>query len=252
MTTHLNQLLRLPSAHEPRYSQQLDFHRQGTPPPSLHVVLVRWGSKYGPPYVQRLLRDIATYLSYPYETHLFTDDPSCPAIAGLVDHTHLLRPGLHGWWNKLAMFGNVFPPGARVLYFDLDVIIMGDLSPIVACADPFVMISNFGPNRPQSLHNSSVMLWTPSVFTRQVVDLYEPEVAKKLHGDQCWLWRVMRDGISNFPKGLVVSYKYDCRRAVPHSASVVVFHGDPKPIDASPWWANRWRYGPNREEWPQE
>jgi hypothetical protein len=95
------------------------------------------------------------------------------------------------------------------------------------------MIENFGPNKGHAAHNSSVMVWTPSEKISQIYTKFSSDVMKELHGDQCFIWRVLRDDIHDFPKSWAVSYKYERYKKEWHNAdkdtAVVVFHGNPKP-----------------------
>lgn len=142
------------------------------------------------------------------------------------------------WWHKVGLFSpNLFGPSTRVLYFDLDVIIINSLDNIASCEDMFCMIENFGPNKGHAAHNSSVMLWYPTPATHKIFTQFSPDVTKELHGDQCWIWRVMTDDIiRDFERYQCVSYKYEKHPQWQHrtnATSVVIFHGKPKPHEIS-------------------
>lgn len=137
---------------------------------------------------------------------------------------------------------DLFPAGTPVLYLDLDVVITGSIDALAfqRTEEPLTMIFNFGPNRSHCAHNSSVMKWTagdPRVGA--IYSLFTNDVMKKLHGDQCWIWRVLRDKVANWPQKMIKSYKYDCRGRDPNGAAVVVFHGDPKPHQCKEDWVRK-------------
>jgi hypothetical protein len=76
------------------------------------------------------------------------------------------------------------------------------------------------------------MVWTPSEKTERIYTQFSTEVTKELHGDQCWIWRVMDKEITNYVHDWVDSYKYGkiskwSRRT--ENTSIIVFHGNPKP-----------------------
>jgi Tetratricopeptide repeat len=92
-----------------RSSQQQQQQQQ------LTVVCLKWGTKYGPEYVNRLARGVARHLSTPHTFVCFTEDSTgidssavrvhpLPAAAAAVQ--------LQGWWQKACLFS---PEAAAVL-----------------------------------------------------------------------------------------------------------------------------------------
>lgn len=151
-----------------------------------------------------------------------------------------------GWWQKIQLFSpHQFFPEQRVLYLDLDVVIVGSLKNILKTDDAFVMIENFGPNRWQAAHNSSAMLWTVGEGERRIWDEFTDDVPEKLHGDQCWIWRCQTDArIKNWPKPFIKSYKYDVLHSKPVNlteTAIIVYHGEPKPHQLNDHWSKVWR-----------
>ncbi len=195
-------------------------------PTELSVVCVWWGELYGPEYVRHLRDSVARNLTVPYTFYCITDRLEAPE--GMV---HIPCENQTGWWQKV----NLFKPGlfeGRVLYLDLDVVIVKSLDSLVSSEGDFIMIENFGPNKSQSAFNSSVMLWTPNETSEKIYTCFTDEVMKILHGDQCWVWRVLGNSILAFEKSLVESYKYSAFnewRRFSMNTSVMVFHGSPKP-----------------------
>jgi hypothetical protein len=215
-------------------------------PQGFIVVCVCYGTKYPNSYVHRLRNAVAKHLPIDHEFVCLSDRE----IEGIKTiPLPQLDKRAEGWWQKINLFHpGLFPDGARMLYLDLDVVITGDLS-ILAMqwkAEPLAMIYNFGPNRGHCAHNSSVMLWTSNDERVHPIWLeYQrnaPTIMKALHGDQCWIWRVLRDNVANFPRDYIASYKYDVRgKAVDLQTRVVVFHGNPKPDQCrEPWVRDNW------------
>lgn len=199
----------------------------------LFVVCVCHGLKYGDTYVRRLRDTVARHLPEPH-TFVCLSDRRFKGIDTLPLHD--MGPLKEGWWYKVQLFQpNLFPPGARILYLDLDVVVTGKLDKLVSMQSeqPLTMVHNFGPNWRHCMHNSSVMLWRAGdKRVDGIYNLWTPDVAKHLHGDQCWMWRVLREQIANFPQKYIQSYKYDVRpkqNEPSNDARVVVFHGEPKP-----------------------
>ena len=206
-------------------------------PEDLIVACVCWGNKYPDSYVKKLQRAVERNLHWPHEFICLSDRK----IEGVRTKPLIMAEEI--WWNKVQLFmPQMFRPGARVLYLDLDVVVVGDLASLAAMKfdEPLAMIFNFGPNRSHCAHNSSVMLWTaedPRV--NEISAKFTSEVPRHLHGDQCWIWRVLREEVANFPQDYIKSFKYDVRPLggkLPMGSRVIVFHGDPKPDDLNEVW----------------
>ena len=201
----------------------------GEAPEKITVACVWWGTLYGKEYVEKLRNSVARHLSIPHDFVCLTDRDDVPEGVKKIP----LDIGPEGWWQKTALF----KPGlfsGKVMYLDLDVIVINSLDEFAKVKDPFSMIENFGPNKKHSAHNSSVIVWTPSSQTEKIYTKFSEEVTKELHGDQCWIWRVMDKNITNYELDWVDSYKYgkiqQWKRRTDNT-SIIVFHGNPKPHD---------------------
>jgi len=148
-----------------------------------------------------------------------------------------------GWWSKLELFApQTFADGERVLYIDLDTIILGDLYDIANRTEEFIGIGDFyrrPPYQQEIGFGSGLMLWTAGV---------EPQIHSEFQyrfrgsfpgGDQQWMESVLtrKPALWEFlVPDQVVSYKVHCRHKPPSGARVVCFHGHPKPSQVmDPW-----------------
>ena len=194
---------------------------------------------------------VSRNISIPYEFVCLTDDPT--PINGVRLIVQPAAGYAKGWWHKVHMFDPTLPVTGRILYFDLDVIICGNIDYLVADKNEkdFYGIRDF--NRKFHPHwnslNSSVMSWHqgmhPDVWTTFKTN---PATAQKMHGDQDWIWKVAKSRITFWPDEYIMSYKWELRDRneidrsngqirfktvrnppIPKNCSVVVFHGDPKP-----------------------
>lgn len=202
----------------------------GEPPSKLLVLCVWWGKLYPKKYVEILRNSVKRNLTIPYEFYCLTDHDI--EIDG-VNMLPILKDNKTTWWNKISLFKpDLFNYNRRILYLDLDVVITGSLDRIASVKEDFCMIENYGPNKRHAAHNSSVMVWTPCAKTDQIYTKFSADVMKELHGDQCWIFRMMHPNIWDFPKDWIVSYKYSKLPQWNHiskDTSVYVFHGEPKP-----------------------
>ena len=205
----------------------------GKPPAHLTVACVWWGDLYGVEYVERLRDSVARHLTTPYDFVCLTDHDVPDGVFKIIPPK--VGPG---WWQKVGLF-RLF--GVRILYLDLNNVIVGSLDEVVRAQEPFCMAENF-LSKGFAAHNSSVMLWTPTDRTYRIFTQFDDKVLDELHGDQDWIWRVMRDDIVNFCPHHVVSYKLECKKIVVQgpdgpkvfthmddTTSILVFHGKPKP-----------------------
>jgi hypothetical protein len=129
------------------------------------IVCMKWGTRYGADYANRLYRAVARGMAgVPFQLVCFTDDftgllpqidaRSLPAFAGVALHL-ANKP-----WRKLSLWRADLDAdllGRQALVLDLDLVITGNLQPFFthAPACPFVVWRN--PTKPTSgVGNTSV------------------------------------------------------------------------------------------------
>jgi uncharacterized Rossmann fold enzyme len=211
----------------------------------LHICCIRAGTAFAPAYVDILFDSVRRNLADGFEGEFvcFTDqnDVLAPGIS-----SRPLPADLPGWWSKLALFRpGLFPDGDRVLFLDLDTLITGRLDEIAAYDGPFAILRDF--YRPNGLQ-SAVMAWEAGSYTG-IWNTFEADRCPMSDpgGDQSWI-----EGISlwlnpvvllqdQFP-GAFVSYKQI--NGPPEKASVVCFHGRPRPHEVTIGWVPEvWKVG---------
>ena len=243
----------------------------GAPAPSVSVLCMKWGAKYGPEYVNRLHAMTRRHLAERFRFVCLTDD-----AAGLHPGVEVapipalppLPPRERGW-RKIAAFS---PQAAArlcdtVLYLDLDVVVLGALDPFFQHPGALPMIRDwYHPFR--IVGNSSVFRFRPA----ERLGLFEhfcrnaDDIVRRIRNEQEFLTEYLRgrDELSFWPEAWAPSYRVSCLppwplRAwrtpePPAGARVVVFHGAPKPPEAiagrrgvlhayrpAPWIAEHWR-----------
>lgn len=194
---------------------------------------VKWGTKYGPRYVNILRAMVARHLAAPHRFVCLTEDPS-----GLEHQVRALqlRPGRQGWWNKVELFRpGLF--GGRVLYLDLDVVVVGPLDGLVAHKGIIHLDDWRGP---RGGYGSAVMVWDAGEHV-EAWTKFSGEVSTRHLGDQDWLSEL--GGWARLPFPWCVSYRFHCANGPPAGAKVVCFHGHPKPHEARDvdWVRRAWR-----------
>lgn len=104
-----------------------------------------------------------------------------------------MLPGF-AWWTKVELFNRNHAPlqSGRILYLDLDVLLIGRLDSIVSFEADFAIVphaGNFngkGARKVCKRYNSSVMSWNGGEFN-WLRDDWTPPVTERLWGDQDWL-----------------------------------------------------------------
>jgi len=213
----------------------------------LHICCIRAGTAFAPAYVDILFDSVRRNLADGFEGRFvcFTDQPDKLA-EGISSRP--LPANLPGWWSKLGLHRpGLFPDGDRVLYFDLACLITGRLDEIAAYDGPFAILRDF--YRPDGLQ-SAVMAWEAGTTT-DIWAAYEAAGCPQdftfgeTWGDQAFIESVRLNAavcLQNVFQQSFASYKLI--NGPPEKASVVVFHGQPKPIDiATGWVPEVWKIG---------
>jgi hypothetical protein len=149
-----------------------------------------------------------------------------------------LKRANKNWWVKLELFSLTGP----TVYFDLDTIIVSDITDICTYPHRFTGLTNFKHKGKTNAFASGFMAWNGdfSYLDRDIDAATDREYRGDLtgdwqrHGDQGWVndhLEIKPELTGDLFPGRFVSYKWDVRRKgrVPDSASVVCFHGVPRP-----------------------
>lgn len=208
-------------------------------------VLVRGNVNYTVEYVERLHAMCRRYIDRPFEFACLTDQPR--AMPQSVRAVPILKhASLKGWWAKVGLFKPDRFTG-RVLYLDLDTLLLGPLDEIIDYPEPFALVPDAGTfNGSEGLrvvkrYNSSVMVWDAQ--TEGLSSLYtdwRPDVAQRLWGDQDWIGE-------HYPHAATMPLSWFPRLSTnpqhwPTTAKVVLCKV-PKNVVARelwPWFAAKW------------
>jgi len=130
----------------------------------INIVCVYKDQKYSEDWVDRLYRGVKRNINIDFSFH-------CISNRQTKYNTIPLQLDSNGYWNKIELFRKDLFNGP-VLYFDLDVVICNDITPMIeSCTDSkLYMVEE--PYR--AIHNSSVMLWN-----QDYSDLYDNYVSNQ-------------------------------------------------------------------------
>lgn len=198
------------------------------------VCVLKTGGEYRAEHVERLRRQIAANAPAGTKFTCLTDDAEVLASPWAAPLTH----DWPGWWSKLDVLSVLGP----VVYLDLDVSVVGSLSPLLeqaACRD-FIMCRGFWGAEDPSHVNSTVMGWRadapskiPGVFALAPQRFMARYATPERWGDQVFV----RDHLGREPAfwqdflpGAVLSWKRDVLRGADRSGcTVIAHHGQPRP-----------------------
>ena len=207
---------------------------------------MKWGTKYGCDYVNRLASGVRRYLKMPHQFVCFTEDAK--GIDRRVLIKDLPATSWKGWWNKIILFSAEAGLVGKILYIDLDTVITGSLADIASYDGPFATLSTneMANEKRNEGYNSSIVIWNASVIGTFIFDTlvaYRTHVFKFIYKLDHWLEMIVEnaDLLQQLYPGQICEYKKSCVEEVPANCRIVCFPLQPKPHEIpSPWIKERW------------
>jgi hypothetical protein len=223
----------------------------------LTVVCWKWGYKYTDAHVRNLRAGVARHLTVPHRFVCLSDGP-----IGGVETMPLPYRTSHANSRRLWICSREAESlGERLFQIDLDMVVTGDLTPLVERGDPFVIWKSDSVGLNGYALNPSLILMTPGAVSH-VWDWFQSHtdavhVARK-HGrkgsDQAVLTHCLKptDVATWTEADGIIAYRVVCGpdgergKTLPPGVRMVSFHGPrdpshPKYQAASPWIAEHWR-----------
>lgn len=228
---------------------------------TIDVACVIHGDAYSWDYVENLYRAVKANMTPQIRFHVYTE-PHREVPNHMIKHELEHWPEAAGprraWWYKMNLFNTDLFAG-RILYFDLDTVVTGNLDWIIqdhTDPDVFYGLRDFTYLfKPRLLTINSSVLWFDNQTWRHVWDDFRKEqlstMIKKHRGDQDFITHSVRSGKMQFLNtARVASYRwqaldggFEFKRRVYHSpgtgisldpaVSLLIFHGNPKPKDVN-------------------
>lgn len=163
-------------------------------PLTVACVYVKGEYPYTVEYVVRLRAMVAQWIDRPFRFVCLTDRPH--EMPGDLEPITVSKLAGSAPWTKLELFNPARGFSGRLLYFDLDTLIVAPLGPIVDAPSDFAITAD--PPRlgqkPRDSYgraivrrfNSSVMVWDAGAAADLYTEWTAP-VAYRLSGDQDWI-----------------------------------------------------------------
>lgn len=225
------------------------------------VACVYWGTKFSKDYVYNLKAAVERNTTVPHRFVCLTDKP-LPGI-----ECRFLKPGYESWWNKIQLFDSSQDLGERVVYFDLDTLIVNNIDWLLNHNGWFMGIEDVGAVNKHQPHlknklQSGVLAFerNPNSYIWSEFVLGYDRIMDTFRGDGEYLDSVInpyhRTLLQHQYPGQLKSYKYQVYPGPPdESTSVICFHGRPsieqamaenittpmRTYEPQPWIKDYWR-----------
>lgn len=225
-----------------------------------HILCMKWGTKYGPEYVNRLYAMVRRHLRGEFGFVCLTDDGAgirsevqCLPIPPLALPAGIPERG----WNKLLTFSaDLHGLHGTALFLDVDVVITAGLDEFFTHPGEFLIIHDY--KRPWRVTgNSSVYRFELGAHA-DVLEHFRGHCAQlraQFRNEQAYLSDFLhRQGkLQYWPAAWCPSFKYHGippwptnywrPPVLPAGARIVIFHGECNPPDALAGRRNRrWRH----------
>jgi hypothetical protein len=219
------------------------------------IICVKWGTLYGPEYVNRLYGMVSRHITGPFRVVCFTDDKR--GLRPEVDAFDLPELGCPhpqrtmGKWRKVVLWGETLGDlSGPALFVDLDSVIVGSLDDYFSYGDPDDVILARNWAKPlQRLGQTSVFRFPVGRYPHILANFRaDPQgVADRHRFEQHYITSSVPGGIKLWPEGWTRHFRLHCLppfplryfmpARLPRSARIVTFPGGPNPGDVA---VGRW------------
>ncbi len=224
--------------------------------PPVNILTLKWGTRYGPHYVNNLSESIKKNLRRPHRFFCCTDNPE-----GLREGIEVIpfpeNPGVPRPWPDILVKLMLFKDGfgdftGPTLFLDLDVIILNPIDDLFDYRPgEFCIIHNWVNWRKRLLGkrpkvgNSSVFRFeagkSHSVYETFIREIDRAADKSKFNTEQAFMTHAVGQ-VNWWPAAWIQSFKWNCRPAFPlnlirapkkpSNCKILVFHGRPDPDEA--------------------
>lgn len=246
-----------------------------TPTTPRVVICMKWGALFSAEYVNVLYNACKRHINGEFRFVCLTDDAN--GLQADIESYPIPDIGLeerhyyHGCWPKISIFAaNLYGLTGRALYIDLDMIILNSLDDFFEISGDLVAIDNAtfvtNPRKATAVRTMGGLL----AFDLGKLDYVLTELQAnrdtfitKYDTDQVYLHHAVKD-IRYWKAQWLQSFKYHLRQPIlidrflpPRKPAletkILVFHGNPRPIDlirpSNNNWGNFPHYGRGAVDW---
>ncbi|AKS46877.1 hypothetical protein SAMN05444287_2001 [Octadecabacter temperatus] len=217
------------------------------------ILCIKWGTVFTAREVNTLYRACIAHTDGPLRFICLTDDRS--GLDASIEIRDIPDIGLSeadirrtGVWRKLALYHSDLHDLGRCLFIDLDMAVVGDLSPFFSVTQDVTFLNTGQDWRPVPKGNrkeagTGVFSFDPKEQAHILAAfLDDPHVAMEEFANEQDFASAHASGVAYWPEGRVLSFKrHLCFRysvgllrkpiAPASSAAIVAFHGHPRPSE---------------------
>ena len=209
------------------------------------VCVLKSGGDFTAEYVRRLRNMVQKHTTISHDFICFTDIDI--DIEGCINIP--LQNNFPGCWAKVEMFRPKLIKAKRIIYFDLDTVILGSIDDVLSINSDLVALKPWNKkNLDKGMFASGMMSWKNDGTFTYIYSQFNKKLIKEYpSGDQEYMSKKIKEkgGEFSFFQSLVkdiYSYKRNCRPNKPSNARIVCFHGKPRPHECPDRWVkNNWR-----------
>lgn len=232
------------------------------------ILCMKWGTMYGPEYVNILYSMIARNITGPFRLICFTDDPTgirsevrCYPLPELGCE---IPPDVPGKWKKQALWGrDLFGLEGVALFLDLDSVIVDNIDGYFEYGHPDDVITARNWVRWTGRHaQTSVFRFRIGSHPYMLDDLRADPVgiSRRYRMEQNYVTAHIRGGVKFWPEPWTKHYGIHCLGpwpircwrdpVLPKGAKIITFPGRPKPPNAIVGrWSDNVPVGTVTEHW---
>ncbi|MEH6456919.1 MAG: glycosyltransferase [Cocleimonas sp.] len=226
------------------------------------IICMKWGTKYGAEYVNKLYAMVKRNLTIPFQMVCFTDNGegvNSDVVIKDLPPLDLPKSAPERGWNKLTTLqNNLGGLSGEALFLDLDVVIVDNIDELFSFPAEFAVIRDAKLTR-SMIGNTSVYRFKIGRYDDVLQSFRKnfPQVQKDYRNEQAYLSDEVRKkgDLSFWPDAWCPSYKYHCMKkwpfnhfqdsVIPEGAKIIIFHGHPEPVEAIKGITTKW-YRPIR------
>jgi hypothetical protein len=234
------------------------------------VLCVKWGTKYGPEYVNRLYGMVARHLTPPFRFLCLADRSD--GLRREVEFFDLPELGCAtpvgtlGKWRKQVLWGREVPglaSGSTALFIDLDSVIVGSLDDYFTHGAPQDVILARNWARPMAKLGQTSIFRYPVGANPHLLENFRADpqgIADRYQFEQHYVTSAVTGGIKFWPEAWTRHFRLHClppfplryfmTARIPRGARVITFPGGPNPDDVMvgrwntrvPSYPSRWQH----------
>jgi hypothetical protein len=224
------------------------------------VICMKWGTRYGPDYVNRLYSMMKRHTARPTRLVCYTDEAQgINSNVAVYPLPYIELPEYRRWfpWRKISLWQKELEGiSGEVLYLDLDIVVTGGLDDFFDYKPGHYCVARNWTRRKERIGNTSVYRFPVGAHTYlydRIMNNCEDVLARHSNS-QTFISREIKD-MEFWPDDWCVSFKHSLlpawplnlflAPALPPATKVVAFTGKPDPDEAMEgrWPHERWYQG---------